>query len=84
MFIHFVILIDSIVREDIKVKIIVNGENLELDDHITLQDFLQEKDINPVMVVVEYNGQILKRQDYSNIVLKENDQLEVLRFVGGG
>lgn len=65
-------------------KIIVNGENLELDDHITLQDFLQEKDINPVMVVVEYNGQILKRQDYSNIVLKENDQLEVLRFVGGG
>jgi sulfur carrier protein len=33
---------------------------------------------------VEYNFQILPEQGWEKIILQENDNLEILRFVGGG
>jgi len=38
----------------------------------------------PDMVSVELNGQILKRSDFENTVLKDGDKAEFLYFMGGG
>lgn len=45
-------------------------------------DFLKEKNLNPNTIVVEYNMEIIK--DFENITLNENDNLEILKIVGGG
>ncbi|MFO7154969.1 MAG: sulfur carrier protein ThiS [Caldicoprobacter oshimai] len=34
--------------------------------------------------MVEHNYRIVRSEEWQNIVLKENDNLEILKFVGGG
>lgn len=65
-------------------NIVVNGKNEKLDKDMNVLEFLLSKGLNPDSVVVEYNLNVLKSEEWSNTVLKENDSLEVLRFVGGG
>ncbi|MGL5153045.1 MAG: sulfur carrier protein ThiS, partial [Clostridium sp.] len=35
-------------------------------------------------VVVEVNFEIINNENYGSFIVKENDSLEVLSFVGGG
>jgi len=65
-------------------KIIVNGKEEILEGEKSLLDFLVAKEINPDTVVLEHNHQIIKKENWSQVLLKEKDNLEVLRFVGGG
>ncbi|WP_227765372.1 sulfur carrier protein ThiS [Zhaonella formicivorans] len=64
--------------------ITVNGKKEKLEREITVLEFLQTKGLNTGSYILLYNGSHLKHEDYGLTVLKENDQLEVLRFVGGG
>jgi len=64
-------------------KIILNSKPIEIDE-ITVDKLLQTYDILNDQVVVEINREIVHREDYLNIILKENDAVEVVRFVGGG
>lgn len=62
----------------------LNGDEVTIDRNMTLLELLHQKGINPETVVVEYNYDIVKKDEWSKITLKENDNLEVIRFVGGG
>ncbi len=66
---------------------IVNGEKLHLKEHTelsSLQDLILHFQLHPEAVAVEINGEILQRQNWNKILLKEEDQIELIRFVGGG
>ncbi|AEV69117.1 sulfur carrier protein ThiS [Acetivibrio clariflavus] len=65
-------------------NIILNGKNTELEKPVTLLELLELKWIDHEKVIIEYNYDILMRDDWNKTVLKENDNVEVLRFVGGG
>ncbi|MDN5276658.1 MAG: sulfur carrier protein [Clostridiales bacterium] len=65
-------------------QIIVNGEKTTVNEGITLHDFLKLKGLDPQKVVVEHNYRIVRSEEWPNIVLQENDNLEILKFVGGG
>ncbi|KXG78622.1 sulfur carrier protein ThiS [Thermotalea metallivorans] len=65
-------------------EIIVNGKRERLEESMSILQYLSAKGLSPERVVVEYNYAVVKKEDLGNIILKENDQLEVLRFVGGG
>ena len=64
--------------------ITVNGEAIEGYEGITVAEYIAKKEYNMSFIAVEYNGEILPKADYSDTVLKENDKLEVVCFVGGG
>jgi len=64
--------------------IVVNGKNEEISGPISLLDFLKSKKIHPDRVVTELNTTIIEKNLLEDITLKENDILEILRFVGGG
>ena len=66
------------------VLVIVNGKQSELDDNTTLKELIELKKLQPEKVVVEYNLNIVPKENWDEIVLKENDKLEILSFVGGG
>ena len=40
--------------------------------------------LNPDKIIVEYNYDIIQSDDYKTVILKNNDKLEILNFVGGG
>jgi sulfur carrier protein len=66
------------------ITVIVNGKNETVPEKTTLLSYVKSKDLDPNTVVVEHNAVIIATGDLSAVVLKENDQLEILRFVGGG
>ena len=74
-----------IVKEVYNLKIELNGKNVELNKELSLMDFIvKEKGLNPNKVVVELNARIADKAEWEIIMLKANDKLEVIKFVGGG
>lgn len=65
-------------------QIIINGSTETIPDGLTIAGFLTEWNLDPDAVVVELNAAIIDKLQYAEIGLKENDRMEVLRFVGGG
>lgn len=65
-------------------NIILNGKKIELEKPMTIIELLELKGIEHEKVIIEYNYDILMREDWKNTILKEEDVIEVLRFVGGG
>jgi sulfur carrier protein len=64
--------------------ITLNGEPFELDAPLTVTDLLTRLAIDPRRVAVEHNLTILRRHAFSEIVVREGDQVEIVNFVGGG
>lgn len=62
----------------------VNGEIFEFGDKMTVSDLLKKMAYEESQVAVELNFEILQRAEFSKRILKEDDSLEVVRFVGGG
>lgn len=64
-------------------KLILNGKERDVSGE-TVHDVVSELNVSAGNSVVEVNGQIVNKDDYSRFLLKENDRLEIVRFVGGG
>lgn len=62
----------------------VNGEKFDFREGMTVSDLVAEMGFSEAMVAVELNLDILPRDSFSSTILKENDCIEVVRFVGGG
>ena len=62
----------------------VNGEKFDFREGMTVSNLIAEMGFSEAMVAVELNLDILSRDSFSSTVLKENDCIEVVRFVGGG
>ena len=62
----------------------LNGQPTPVADGITIGDLIRQKNLDPATIVVEHNLAIIESADLDRISLKQNDALEILRFVGGG
>lgn len=66
-------------------RLTVNGTDVEYNNGLTVSELLEEQKVKmPEMVSVELNGQILRRNDFSDTSLKEADSVEFIYFMGGG
>ncbi len=65
-------------------EITVNGKGEVVGEGMTVAGLIELKKINPDAVIVEHNHALIKRESWFDIVLQENDNLEILKFVGGG
>ena len=63
---------------------ILNGKTIDLKEDISGEQLLKDYDLNPQKVVVEVNMEILDDEVYSTYLLKNEDTVEVISFVGGG
>ncbi|WOD38994.1 sulfur carrier protein ThiS [Nodosilinea sp. E11] len=64
--------------------ILVNGASQPCVSGTLLPDFLTSLGLNPRLVAVEYNGEILHRQLWETTHLRPDDRLEIVTIVGGG
>ncbi len=62
----------------------VNGETKTCLSGTALLDFLEQISLNPKLIAVEYNGEILTRSLWPVTQLSEGDRLEIVTIVGGG
>jgi thiamine biosynthesis protein ThiS len=62
----------------------LNGEPYELSAPVTISELLARLEIDPRIVAVEHNLVIVKRDKQSSVVVNQGDEVEIVRFVGGG
>ncbi|NME35652.1 MULTISPECIES: sulfur carrier protein ThiS [Fusobacterium] len=69
-------------------KIILNGVEEEIEKEIILKEFIEktsiEKNITLSGAVVLINDNLIKKDNWQDVTIKENDVVEVLVFVSGG
>ena len=62
----------------------VNGNEISNEDIHTISELLQIFVLNENRVVIELNGKIVIKEEFSKVNLNETDSVEVISFVGGG
>ncbi|MCL5983004.1 MAG: sulfur carrier protein ThiS [Firmicutes bacterium] len=65
-------------------KVYLNGKDVFLSGETPLVDFVRDNGFRPERVVIQHNGRILTREEWSGASVRENDRIDVLQFVGGG
>ena len=67
-----------------EIEIQINGESRQCSAQTCLPDLLVQLGMNPRLVAVEYNGEILHRQFWEATEVQAGDRLEIVTIVGGG
>lgn len=65
-------------------KCIINGDNFTFDKALSIQEVIQELDLDATRMIVEHNEQLIQREQFSQHKVTDEDRLELLEFVGGG
>ncbi|OGI07394.1 MAG: thiamine biosynthesis protein ThiS [Candidatus Margulisbacteria bacterium GWF2_35_9] len=65
-------------------NITINGQASNVFNDNTIADIINTYNLQPDSIVIEHNQQIIQKENWSKIVLANNDKLEIVRFVGGG
>lgn len=64
--------------------LILNGDPRAVPGPASLADLLTHLGLDPQMIVVELNREIVRRPRLGEVFLKDGDQVELVHFVGGG
>jgi thiamine biosynthesis protein ThiS len=64
--------------------ITINGERKEFSDNLNVAELLSQIGIDPRKIAVERNLQLIKRAEYDATPLNDDDEIEIVNFVGGG
>lgn len=66
------------------ITIVLNGKKEELEKELAVLELLKKKNIRPEVVTVELNEKILSRQEFEQTIIRNNDKIEFVYFMGGG
>ncbi len=62
----------------------VNGNKIKLEKQITISAYLESAGIDSNLVIVEHNYLIPDREEWADIIIQSGDNLEIVKFIGGG
>lgn len=66
------------------ITIRLNGKDEAINEGLSLAALLQKLEIKSETVAVEVNLDIISRDKRADCVLKQGDEVEIVKFVGGG
>ena len=63
----------------------INGKDTEIHESVSIVDYLTSIGFDKqVSIAVAINGEIIPKEEYGEIHLKNGDSVEVVRAIGGG
>tara|TARA_B100000886_G_scaffold228251_1_gene159146 strand:- start:146 stop:349 length:204 start_codon:yes stop_codon:yes gene_type:complete len=65
-------------------KIQLNGKKISIKSNFSIFELLKKYKLNNKKIAIEYNGVIIPKAKFKNKLLKNNDRLEIVHFIGGG
>ena len=65
-------------------KIQLNGKKVSIKPNYSLFDLLKKYKLSNKKVAIEHNGIIVPNTNYKKKILKSNDKVEIVTFIGGG
>jgi thiamine biosynthesis protein ThiS len=66
------------------ISLTLNGKPRSLPGETPLLDLLAQIGVDRRMIAVAHNGDVIPRDSYDRVVLRDGDSVEVVRMVGGG
>ena len=63
---------------------IINGESRVIEPGATIAGLLGQLGIEPRLVAVERNEQLVPRRRHAETLLESGDRIEIVTLVGGG
>ena len=67
-----------------KIKIRINGKAKSINENEKLSNLIKILKIPIKKVAIELNQEIIDKKKIDKIVLKNNDKIEIVHFIGGG
>ena len=67
-----------------KIKIKLNGKTKLIEDKTKIETLIKYYKIPIKKVAIELNRIILDKKKLKNVKLRNNDQIEIVHFIGGG
>jgi thiamine biosynthesis protein ThiS len=65
-------------------RIYVNGESREVAGTPSLAELIKQLDLPAARIAVELNREVVRRSDWGSTMLRDEDRVEIVHFVGGG
>ena len=65
-------------------RIQINGQPREIADETTLVQLVSLLQLKPEQIAIEVNRTVVRRVEWSTTILRNDDTLEIVHFVGGG
>ena len=69
------------------INLTVNGKPRSIETTeatVDLESYLGSFDLNLQYIAVGYNGEVIKKDQFAKVQLRDGDILEIVRPVGGG
>ena len=66
------------------IQVHVNGTEREVQSGLSVHELVESFDLDPMLIVVELNREILTRDQFKEIRVSDGDAVELVHFVGGG
>ena len=67
-----------------KIKIKVNGKIKSIPNNYNVSNLLRDINISLKKVAIELNQEIIDKKKIDKMILKKNDKIEIVHFIGGG
>ena len=64
-------------------RVFVNGEPRDTSAP-TLAELIEQLDLPAPRIAIELNREVVRRSDWGSTMLKDEDRIEIVHFVGGG
>ena len=64
--------------------LLVNGENLEIDNHSNAADLIMQLGYQNQRIALEVNEAIIPKSKHTEFALNGGDKIEIIKAVGGG
>jgi thiazole synthase len=67
-----------------EIHIHINGESRQIQRSQSIESLLKILHLNKNNLAIEINRVIISKSDYNSTIIKPNDRIEVVNFIGGG
>ena len=67
-----------------KIQIKINGKVKSIPAKYSISDLVKNLNIPIKKVAIEHNQEIIDKKKINRIILKKNDKIEIVHFIGGG
>jgi thiamine biosynthesis protein ThiS len=65
-------------------RVYINGESREIQGNPSLAELIDQLDLPVARIAVELNREVVRRSEWGNRTLHDEDRIEIVHFVGGG
>ena len=65
-------------------KIQLNGKKITINQKVSLFDLLKKYKLDKKKVAIELNGSIISKSRFKKRLIKNEDKVEIVHFIGGG